>query len=189
MEFDGFNSFSIVLFGLKIEEKLSAKSHSIGCYTAIGGVRLLHQHPLPVAWKDSSVVTYTCITYTYMFTYTRYASYYYINPFMPTVAINIYCQRDCVTRLNGGTAGAPLKPPRVDSALRALSSLRGLRGHPRYPHYAERRSLSDSTCWNGGNKWVNARRLLQIFGSCLVFYLRIRNCLVYHVPNVFRMYI
>ena len=30
-------------------------------------------------------------------------------------------------------------------------------GHPRYPHYAERRSLSDSKCWtrNGGHKWVN----------------------------------
>ena len=23
------------------------------------------------------------------------------------------------------------------------------------PHYAERRSLSDIKCWNGGNKWVN----------------------------------
>ena len=30
--------------------------------------------------------------------------------------------------------------------LKALSSLRGLRGHPRCPHYAERRSLSDSKC-------------------------------------------
>ena len=42
-----------------------------------------------------------------------------------------------------------------DSVLRTLSSLRGLRGHPRCPHYAERRSLSDSKCWNGGKKWVN----------------------------------
>ena len=47
------------------------------------------------------------------------------NPFMPTVAFsqlssNICCPRDCVSRHNGGTAGAPLKPLRVDSALRAL---------------------------------------------------------------------
>ena len=41
---------------------------------------------------------------------------------------NICCPRDCVSRHNGGTSGAPLKPLRVDS-------------------YAERRSLSDSKCW------------------------------------------
>ena len=33
-------------------------------------------------------------------------------------AFNICCPRDCVSRHNGGTAGAPLKPLRVDSALR-----------------------------------------------------------------------
>ena len=42
---------------------------------------------------------------------------------MPTSAFNICCPRDCVSRHNGGTSGAPLKPLRVDSALRALSSL------------------------------------------------------------------
>ena len=51
-----------------------------------------------------------------------------VNPFMPTGAFNICSPRDCVSRHNGGTSGAPLKPLRVDSALRALSSLRGLRG-------------------------------------------------------------
>ena len=60
-------------------------------------------------------------------------------PFMPSGAFNICCPRDCVSRHNGVTSGAPLKPLRVDSALRALSTLRGLRGHPRWPHYAERR--------------------------------------------------
>ena len=40
---------------------------------------------------------------------------------MPTVAFNICCPRDCVSRHNGGTAGAPLKTLRDDSALRALS--------------------------------------------------------------------
>ena len=43
------------------------------------------------------------------------------NPFMPTVAFNICCPRDCVSQHNGSTAGAPLKPLRDDSALRALS--------------------------------------------------------------------
>ena len=51
-----------------------------------------------------------------------------LNPFMPTGAFNICCPRDCVSRHNGGTAGAPLKPLRDDNALRALSSLRGLSG-------------------------------------------------------------
>ena len=39
------------------------------------------------------------------------------NPFMPTGAFNICCPRDCVSRHNGGTSGAPLKPLRDDSAL------------------------------------------------------------------------
>ena len=52
---------------------------------------------------------------------------------MPTGAFNIYCPRDCVSLHNGGTSGAPLKPLRVDSALRALSSLRGLRMAPTVP--------------------------------------------------------
>ena len=33
-----------------------------------------------------------------------------INPFMPTVSFIICCPRDCVSRHNGGTAVAPLKP-------------------------------------------------------------------------------
>ena len=37
--------------------------------------------------------------------------------FMPTVAFNICCPRDCVSRHNGGPTGAPLKPLRDDSAL------------------------------------------------------------------------
>ena len=40
---------------------------------------------------------------------------------MPTVAFNICCPRDCVSRHNGGNSGALLKPLRVDSALRDLS--------------------------------------------------------------------
>ena len=52
---------------------------------------------------------------------------------MPSGVFNICCPRDCVSRHNGGTSGAPLKPLRVDSALRTLSTLRGLRGAPDVP--------------------------------------------------------
>ena len=54
----------------------------------------------------------------------------YSGSYTPSVSMHAYicCPRDCVSRHNGGTSGAPLKPLRVDSALRALSSLRGLRG-------------------------------------------------------------
>ena len=57
----------------------------------------------------------------------------FINPFMPISAFNICCPRDCVSRHNGGNSGAPLKPLRDDSALRALSSLGVLRGAPAVP--------------------------------------------------------
>jgi len=49
------------------------------------------------------------------------------NPFMPTVPTFAARETD-VSRHNGGTSGAPLKPLRYDSALKALSSLGGLRG-------------------------------------------------------------
>ena len=57
-----------------------------------------------------------------------------INPLMPvgnySYQFFISCPRDCVSRHNGGTSGAPLKPLRVYSALRALSTLMCLRGAP-----------------------------------------------------------
>ena len=82
----------------------------------------------------------------------------HVNPFMPTVAFNICCPRDCVSRYNGGTSGVPLKPLRDDSALRALSFLRGLRGGTRGSHIMPRDvSLSDSKCWNGGHEWVKEK--------------------------------
>ena len=55
---------------------------------------------------------------------------------------NICCPRDYVTRHNGGTSGAPLKPLRDDSVLRALSSLRGLRGAPEVPTLCRETSVS-----------------------------------------------
>ena len=58
---------------------------------------------------------------------------------MPNVAFNICCPRDCVSRHNGGTSGAPLKD---DSVLRTLSSLRGLRGTPEVPPLCRETSVS-----------------------------------------------
>ena len=71
---------------------------------------------------------------------------------MPTVPTFAIRETD-VSRHNGGTSGAPLKPLRADSALRALSS-------PEVPPYAERRqSLGQQMLRkrNGGQKWVNSR--------------------------------
>ena len=63
---------------------------------------------------------------------------FHIYIFLPTVAFsqlssNMCCSRDRVSRHNGGASGAPLKPLKDDSALRALSTLRGLRGAPEVP--------------------------------------------------------
>ena len=43
-----------------------------------------------------------------------------IKSFIPTGAFNMCCPRDYVSRHNGGTSGAPLKPLRVDNALTLL---------------------------------------------------------------------
>ena len=68
-------------------------------------------------------------------------------PLMPSGSFNICCPRDCVSRHNGGTSGAPLKPLRVDSALKALSTLRGLRGAPEVlPLCRETQSLGQQMC-------------------------------------------
>ena len=78
-----------------------------------------------------------------------------LNPFLPNVAFNICCPRDCVSRYNGGTADAPLKPLRDDSALRALSTLRGLRGAPVAPTMPrDAVSRTANVERNVGQKWV-----------------------------------
>ena len=79
---------------------------------------------------------------------------------MPTVALNICCPRDCVSRHNGGTSGAPLKPFRDDSALRALSSLRGLRGAPEVPPLCGETSVSRTA--NVGTVGKNGLIAVQI---------------------------
>ena len=83
------------------------------------------------------------------------------NQFLPPVPTFAVRETD-VFRHNGGTSGAPIKPLRDDSALRALSSQGfkgGTRGAPIMPRDV---SLSDSKCWNGGQKWVNKERKLRV---------------------------
>ena len=63
------------------------------------------------------------------------------NPFISTVQTFAVGETD-VSRHNGGTSGAPLKPLRDDSALKALSSLRGLRGAPEVPPLCRETSVS-----------------------------------------------
>ena len=64
--------------------------------------------------------------------YIQRKGFFLVNPFFPTVPTFAVRETD-VSRHNGGTSGAPLKPLRDDSALRALSTLRGLRGAPEVP--------------------------------------------------------
>ena len=83
----------------------------------------------------------------------------------------ICCPRDCVSRHNGGTSGAPLKPPRFDSPFRALSTLRGLRGAPEVPSLCrETQSLGQQmlkapVSINGCQIVVHATLLLEGFNS------------------------
>ena len=80
---------------------------------------------------------------------------------MPTVP-KFAVRETNVPRHNGGTSGAPLKPLRDDSALRALSSLRGLR---RFPHYAERRqSLGQQMLERWANMGINIK--LNKWNNC-----------------------
>ena len=99
--------------------------------------------------------------------YTSQCILSYVNPLMPVG--NYSCQfficfpRDCVSRHNGGTSGAPLKPLRVDSALRALSTLRGLRGAPEMPPLCQETQSLGQQMWNApfginGLTLLHARR-------------------------------
>ena len=128
-----------------------------------------------------------------------------INPFMPTGAFNICCLRDCVSLHNGSTAGAPLKPLRDDSALRALSSLRGLRGLPLCRETLVSRTANFGTV---GENWLRntdeeacawllqllnrlleeTKKIVNVFMSLLIHY---RNnvsmsLLIHSGNNVFR---
>ena len=95
-----------------------------------------------------------------------------INPLMPignySCQFNICCPRDCVSRHNGGTSGAPLKPLRVDSVLRELSTLRGLRGAPEAPPLCRdtqslgQKMLNATVGINGLNPSQTAVRLMSV---------------------------
>ena len=79
---------------------------------------------------------------------------------VPTFAV----RETCVSRHNGGTAGAPLKPLRDDSALRTLSSLRGLRGAPEVPPLFRETSVSRTA--NVGTVGKNGLKRI-VLSSCL----------------------
>ena len=81
---------------------------------------------------------------------------------MPTVPTFAVRETD-VSRYNGGTSGAPLKPLRDDSALRALSSLKGLSGAPEGPPLCRETSVSRTA--NVGTVGMNG--LNQLFFSQL----------------------
>ena len=70
----------------------------------------------------------------------------FLDPFLPTVAFSqpilltfptLAVRETDVSRHNGGTSGAPLKPLRDDSALRVLSS-QGIKGGTRGQQMLER---------------------------------------------------
>ena len=70
-----------------------------------------------------------------------------LNPFFPPLRfrnqVPTFAVRETdVSRHNGANSGAPLKPLRDDSVLRALSSLRGLRGAPEVPPLCRETSVS-----------------------------------------------
>ena len=73
-------------------------------------------------WSSVAVWTYLIMNLTHFYPPLRFRNQ------VPTFAV----RETNVSRHNGGTSGAPHKPLRDDSALRALS-MRGLRGAPEVP--------------------------------------------------------
>ena len=67
--------------------------------------------------------------------------FFYLTHFCPPLRFrNICCPRDCVSRYNGGTSGAPLKPLRVDSALKWLLIANQINGKAGKYHIASFKS-------------------------------------------------
>ena len=92
---------------------------------------------LTVSWKK---LTENYVFYVYLNS-TDVQSTLSINQFSHTVQTFAVRETD-VSRHKGGTSGAPLKPLRLDSALKALSSLRGLRGAPDVPPLCRETSVA-----------------------------------------------
>ena len=83
-------------------------------------------------------------------------------PFMPTVPTFAVRETD-VSRHNGGALGAPLKPLRDGSVLRALSSLRGLSGAPEALSFCRETSVSlTANVGTVGKKWLIDDRCTEI---------------------------
>ena len=82
------------------------------------------------------------------------------NQFLPSVPTFAVRETD-VFRHNGGTSGAPFRPLRDDSALRALSSLRGLRGAPEAPPLCRETSVSRTA--NVGTVGMNGLNALLLW--------------------------
>ena len=109
--------------------------------------------------------TLRCINYKQAYTGGCKLVFWIFNPFLPTVAFNICCPKDCVSRHNGGD----------DSDLRALSSLRGLRRY-RSPfqqmleRWAKigRENATVGKNWlqkrNSGQKWVKRTHSIVLRG-------------------------
>ena len=92
-----------------------------------------------------------------------------LNPFLPTVPTFAVRETD-VSRHNGGTSGAPLKPLRDDSALRALSSLKGLREAPEVTPIMPRDvSLSDSKCCENATVGINGLNMYSFEAQLRAF--------------------
>ena len=118
---------------------------------------------------------------------------------MPSGAFNICCPRDCVSRHNGGNSGAPLKPLRVDSALRALSTLRGLRGAPEVPPLCRETQSLGQQMLNapfGINGLMMSTLMKKMFAVCVMNcknwslqnYLDYKEVMKLRAPNI-KMYI
>ena len=83
-----------------------------------------------------------------------------LNSFLPSIPTFAVRETD-VSRYNGGASGAPLKPLRDDSALKALSFLRGLRGAPEVPPLYRETSVSrTSNVGTVGKNWLQKLGLM-----------------------------
>ena len=111
-----------------------------------------------------------------------------INPLMPvgnySYQFFICCPRDCVSRHNGGASGAPLKPLRVDSALRALSSLRGLRGAPEVPPLCRETQSLGQQMWGKdcGPQDLREKKTTKSRSYCLLCIV-LADC-IYNIPKI-----
>ena len=111
------------------------------------------------------------------------------NQFLPTVPTFAVRETD-VSRHNGGTSGASLKPLTYDSALRALSSLGGLRGAPEVPPLS-RETLVSRTANVGtvGKNWLRKRNSGQKWVNTCIIKSGITNGIIFKLIKIFTLII